>query len=231
MYWWPQFLSVRKISFAPTAAMIVIILAKTSLNAVICGALAKIFFDIFWIYPCSCRDGLINLPSTKKNIQSSQNIQVSQLKKPTKIQRVRPVPIVSVASKEDKSLKRLHAAHEHAQAVNNFCLSNGQQRLTEGSPIASKRKRCPSIEYGTNFTDLKDPTTPCTDVLDSVTGDHPKSVNPLSGHQVFSSLDDGNEKMAILGNKLTESMKPPVREHRRKRPKHDTSMSVGITKL
>ncbi len=139
---------------------------------------------------------------------------------------------MSVALKEDKSLKHLHITHERAKAVNNFHLSNGQQRLTKDSPIASKRKRCPSIEYGIHFTDLKDPTTPCTDILDIVTGDLPESVNLLSGHQACSSLDDGNEKAAASGNKLTtESMKPVVKEHPRKRPKHDTSMSVSITKV
>jgi hypothetical protein len=175
---------------------------------------------------------LINPPNTKKNTQSSQNIQESQLKKPNKIQRVRPVPIVSVAPKEDRSLKHLHATHERAQAVNNFRLSDGHQRLTKGSPIASKRKRCASSEYGIHFTDLKDPTTPSTDIPDNVTGDLPESVNLFSGHQACSSLDDGNEKVAVLGNKLpTESMKPLVQEHPRKRPKHDTSMSVSITKV
>lgn len=166
-----------------------------------------------------CHDGSINPPNTRNNGQPTQDPQETKPRRPLKVQRVQTVTKAPGTTRGKNNIKQLDIIHERAQAINNFRLPDGQQRLKMESRPTSKRKRGTPVEYDIHFTDLKDPKVKIhSDIPDSLSDDDlPMSIIPAPGFSQENS-DEARRQGSI----------PDVQEPPKKRLKHNLVDSVSV---
>ncbi len=125
-----------------------------------------------------------------------------------------------------KILEQLDITHERAQAINNFRLPDGQQRLKMVSQPTSKRKRRLPVEYDIHFTDLQDPKVEIhsSDIPEDLSDDDlPVSIVPAPGFSQ-TNLNHDEERQ-----KLCQDSMPDVKEPPKKRLRHDVMDLVSVT--
>ncbi|KAF9527017.1 hypothetical protein CPB83DRAFT_908025 [Crepidotus variabilis] len=150
-----------------------------------------------------CREGCSEPPPQSKKkapVQISKDVSLPELPKETKIKSLNLKS--SGTSKMEKSMKELDGIHGRAQAVNDFQLPKGQQRLKLDAPPFSKPKRRMPVEFNMEFTDISHaalrPST--VDVADALEDDDlPESIIPSSSGPRSTRFDNKHTQRPDAG--------------------------------